>query len=138
MAGRELKEGLWFAGWLQMGRVAVREANWKLNCGQIETLGTSDVSLRRAMTCMAPVADVRRNPGVTCLWTGGERRTALRTVSLLPPMKLELTSSRDKADKAVLSVTGSRGSAPFACQTLVGIDSMDVFKKSILPATKWC
>jgi hypothetical protein len=90
---------------------------------------------------MAPVADVRRNLGVTCLWTGGERRTALRTVSLLPPMKLELTSSRDKADKAdkaVPSVTGSRGSAPFACQTLVGIDSMSVFKKSILPATKWC
>lgn len=41
-----------------MGRVAVREANWKLNAGKIETLGTSDVSLRRAMTCMAPVADV--------------------------------------------------------------------------------
>jgi len=90
------------------------------------------------MTCMAPVADVRRNLGVTCLWTESERRTALRTVSLLPPMKLELTSSRDKADKAVPSVTGGRGSAPFACQALVGIDSMGVFKKSILPATKWC
>lgn len=88
------------------------------------------------MTCMAPVADVRRNLGITCLWTESERRTALRTVSLLPPMKLELTSSRDKADKAVPSVTGGRGSAPFACQALVGIDSMGVFKKSILPATK--
>lgn len=80
-----------------MGRVAVREANWKLNAGKIETLGTSDVSLRRVMT-----------------------------------------SSRDKADKAVPSVTGSRGSAPFAYQALVGIDSMGVFKKGILPATKWC
>lgn len=68
----------------------------------------------------------------------GERRTALRTVSLLPPMKLALTSSRDKADKAVPGVTGSRGSAPFACQALVGIDSMGVFKKGLLPATKRC
>jgi len=46
-----------------MGRVAVREANWKLNAGKIETLGTSDVSLRRVMTCMAPVADVSCQEG---------------------------------------------------------------------------
>lgn len=66
----------------------------------------------------------------------GERRTTLRTTSLLSSMKLELTSSHDKADKAVPSVTGGRGSAPFACQALVGIDSTDVLKKSILPDPK--
>lgn len=100
-----------------MGRVAVREANWKLNCGQNRNAGNK-----------------QRFPAPGDLWTEGERRTA----SLLPPMKLELTSSRDKADKVMPSVTGGRRSAPFACQALVGIDSTDVLKKSILPAPKWC
>lgn len=103
-----------------MGRVAVREANWKLNCGQNRNAGNKQ---------RFPA------PGDN-LWTEGER-TALRTASLLPPMKLELTSSRDKADKAVPRITGGRGSAPFACQALVGIDSTGVLKKSILPAPKW-
>lgn len=57
---------------------------------------------------------------------------------LLLSMKSGTTSSRDKADKAVPSATGSQRNVPFACQGLAGIATTDVLKKPILPGLSGC